>query len=118
MDPDALYRMLSGLGKQVLLRRMTGGGAYTEVKCYARLMTAQEGAESQTQQDGGVGTVDRRLIISNKEIVAEAWPAPPMRGDVVVMLGDGWTGMVQACATSELPGTGTCRYDLTLSGSG
>jgi len=34
------------------------------------------------------------------------------------MLEDGWTGVVQGCVTSELPGSGTTRYDMTLRGSG
>jgi hypothetical protein len=119
MDADALYRFLSAQGKQVLLRRMTGAGAgYVEVQCFGRVRQAQPGANYQTEQSGGIAQIERTLIISNKEIKAQFWPAPPRQGDVVVMLDDGWTGVVLACVTSELPGSGTTRYDMSLRGSG
>jgi hypothetical protein len=119
MDADALWRFLTAQGKQVLLRRMTGAGAgFVEVKCFGRVRQGQPGANYQTEQSGGIAQIERVLIISNKEIKEQAWPAPPRQGDVVVMLEDGWTAVVLGCVTSELPGAGTTRYDMTLRGSG
>jgi hypothetical protein len=118
MDTDATFRFLSGFGRPILLRRLTAKGLYLEVVCMARVSKFTPQLHYQIEQAGGYGQGEREVIISNKEIERKQWPGPPMRGDLVVIPEEGWSGIVQGCASNSLPGGIVVRYDINLRGTG
>lgn len=91
MGPADVARMIDRYGETVTLRRP--GTPNVDVAVKARV--------EQLRPDELVGEIaqfDRRVVISNAEIAAAAWPGPPKRGDRVIFA-DG------AQATVQLPGT-------------
>ena len=121
MDLDATANKLEEGGSDtILLRRLTGRGAYVQVKCAARINKWQIERLGQMEAAGGIAQGDRICTISNREIEQRKWPGPPRRGDVVVVLGDtaakNTTATVQGCDTYAYQGR-TIRHDLTIRGS-
>ncbi|MEO0036688.1 MAG: Azospirillum phage Cd [Pseudomonadota bacterium] len=93
MPPAAkIAAALSKYGRPMLLRRRVGTSSiWTEV-------TVAGVSQGYAPQElvGGVVQGDRKITISNAEILTASWPGPPKKGDVL----DG--GAVQGCETKYL----------------
>jgi hypothetical protein len=104
---DALVRV----GRTMVLRRedLTGSPpAYTDVTVY--------GAPKDYSPQELVGSIiqgDTRVTISNREIVAASWPAPPKKGDKLIL--DSKTRNIQAVEPKYL-GTELIVYVLQVRG--
>lgn len=101
---NATADALAEVGKQVTLRRPGG----PSVVCYARsdLYTAQE-------IGGGVIQGDRKVILSNREILAADFPGPPRRGDQIIM--GGLTTTIQGVDTQSV-GDVVVRHNCQVRG--
>lgn len=117
MQSGATNHFLSNGDKQVILRRMTGGGLYLDVQCMARVVTATPELRFEIEHSGGVAQIDRRCIISNTEIEAKGWPGPPRRGDLLYIIDEGYSTSILGCDSGNLLGEDV-RHDITLRGSG
>jgi hypothetical protein len=104
----ATASMLTRYGEIVLLRRPTGNGQFTNVSCAARIDQFQP-----HELTGGVVQGDRKVILSNREIEAAAWPGPPRRGDQIVI--GGRTTTVQGVDTASI-GDRVVRHDIQVRG--
>lgn len=117
MQLAATFRFLSNGDKQVILRRMTGGGLHLDVQCMARVVTAMPEMRFEIEHSGGLAQIDRRCIISNTEIEKKGWPGPPRRGDLLYIIDERYSATILGCDTGDLLGPWV-RHDITLRGSG
>jgi hypothetical protein len=106
--PSATAAMLARYGETVVLRRPTGQAQFIDVSCAARVDQFQP-----HEITGGVVQGDRKVILSNREIEAEAWPGPPRRGDQVVIAGR--TTTVQGVETVSVRGE-IVRHNMQVRG--
>lgn len=96
MTPAAkIAAALAKYGRPLLLRRRVGTtSAYTDVT-----VAGVSQGYAPHELVGGIIQGDRKITISNAEILAASWPGPPKKGDVL----DG--GAVQGCETKYLGAT-------------
>lgn len=95
-------------GRAMTLQRRTGTATFTNVTVY--------GVASNFDPDkiqGAVRQGDLRVTISNAEIAAASWPAPPRSGDVLTIDSKAWA--VQGCDTKTL-GSDVLAYELWVRG--
>ncbi len=105
---SATAAMLSRYGETVVLRRPTGQAQFLNVTCAARVDQFQP-----HEIAGGVTQGDRKVILSNREIEAGAWPGPPRRGDQIVIAGR--TTTVQGVETIAVGGR-VVRHNVQVRG--
>ena len=106
--PNATATMLARYGETVSLRRPTGQAQFTDVSCAARVDQFQP-----HEITGGVMQGDRKVILSNREINAAAWPGPPRRGDQIIIAGR--TTTVQGVETVSV-GSQVVRHNVQVRG--
>jgi hypothetical protein len=111
MDVNATFTMLSNSGQAVVLRRITSPGVYVDLPCVARV-----DAFAPEELNGGIIQGDRRVILSNVEIVEQGWPGPPRIGDVVLLDAGTQSTMVRGVASNSLQGV-PVRHELSVRGS-
>jgi hypothetical protein len=76
-------------GRAMTLRRRVGTtNAYTSVPIKGIFRSYTPG-----ELVGGIAQGDARVVIANKEMAAAAWPAPPTKGDQLVIAGRIWALM-------------------------
>lgn len=104
----ATAAMLARYGETVVLRRPSGVAQFIDVSCVARVDQFQP-----HEITGGVVQGDRKVILSNREIEANAWPGPPRRGDQIIIAGR--TTTVQGVETVSVGGQ-VVRHNVQVRG--
>lgn len=117
MNLGACFDRLALSNSPVILRRMTVGGLFLDVKCQARVTQWTPQVHYQIEQAGGIAQGDRHCIISDKEMTRKRWPGPPRRGDMIIILDEGVSTSVLGCDSSDIHSV-TTRHDMTLRGGG
>lgn len=81
MDLSTIANFVSEVGTPgCVLRRLTGvRGTYTDVTLLAVIRSYMP-----DELIGDITQGDRKVIISNAEIINAAWPGPPIRGDQLI----------------------------------
>lgn len=106
--PNATAAMLARYGETVVLRRPTGQAQFIDVSCAARVDQFQL-----NEIAGGIVQSDRKVVLSNREIEADAWPGPPRRGDQIII--GGRTTTVQGVEAVAVRGQ-VVRYNVQVRG--
>lgn len=76
-------------GRAMVLRRRVGTtNAFTSVSLKGIFRSYSPG-----ELLAGIAQGDARVVILNKEMAAASWPAPPAKGDQLVIAGRIWTLM-------------------------
>lgn len=79
---SSVARLIKSRGETVILRRDPA----TDVSCMAAVLQFQP-----NELVGDIRQGDRRVVISNEEIVTASWPGPPVMKDRVVIAGKVFT---------------------------
>jgi hypothetical protein len=109
MSPAAkVAAALTRYGRAMTLQRRTGTATFTSVTVYG---VTQNFDPDKIQ--GAVRQGDIRVVISNAEIAAASWPAPPRSGDFIVIDSKSWA--VQGC-DAKLLGSDVLAYELWVRG--
>lgn len=100
--------MLCGSGRPVTLRRLRTSQTPVDVTVQAFIRDFRP-----NELVGNIIQGDRRVIISNDEIAAAAWPSPIRKGDQVI---DGTIVMVVQSAEPVTLGEETVRHNMIARG--
>ena len=111
MNLDIIQVFIEQVGEWVTLRRLAGPQQIPfDVQAKAFI--------SGFQPHELVGTTiiqgDMKVILGAKEIAQRQWPAPPRKGDRIII--GGKNGAVEACETINIGDT-ICRYNLQVRGA-
>lgn len=108
-DARKISRKLSQYGRTMKLRRRVGTtSSYTDVDVKGTDKGYKAAEIAGLLQQG-----DRKITIGTAEIVAASWPAPPRKGDFLVI--DGTSTAIQG-AEPRYKGTVVLAYELWVRG--